>query len=424
MKGITVNDDELYMIVEPGVTYGEAARYLASKHPDVVLPSVPPSVPTATVAVNYLEGGDGCGPGYASRFGSAFQTNEAFIMGMELVLPNGDIVRTGSWSRNDSASKFTFRKGHTIPLHELFVGAHGAFGVLTKMAIMLCPKPYDVIGRMYAVNKVEEGAELIHKITRKGVMSMGSLCSWIFAPMQRADLAPYPWEVTGGKTCLPDDYMKKWRDEIFPGCFPGAKSGLEGFYIITYQPVFDEFEKEAVEKTVEKAEKDWNLRRIDTDKMFIPAIEYFLKEGMARGFPGNTRARYLGWRGGGNMWPMLGQCGYKDYPKIHNAVVPIARKFGFEVAMHTFYHYGRTGHCRFIMPFNRMDPDECMRVAGATLEIINTCYELGLTNNRAFAIFTDLEWQRSVPGYVNLIKSIKRIVDPNGILNPASGING
>jgi FAD/FMN-containing dehydrogenase len=414
---IEVNEDENYAVIEPGVSFAQMYRYLATKHPNVVLPAVPMAVPTASVLSNYLDSGDGTGPGYSARFGTAFGNNEGFITGLEVVLPTGEIARTGSWAIRDASARFSYRKGITSDFTGLFTGSVGSLGVVTKMGLILCEKPYDIVGRVYGAKTIEECTEKMHKLSHKGVLPMVSGSYWLLAVFMRADKHRYPWELNGGKEALPEDYLKKWREELgFPG------EGPDGWYILGYQPVKDEYEKEAIEKTLEKAERDWNLESIDIDRCETVRVEYELKECMARGSPGNSRGRYISFRGGGVLW-LTGHCCYRDYPKLVRNGFQLIRDFGFDPSAHMYLHYGRVAHLRFIVPFNRGDPEEFKRIERCGAAGLTKLMNLGHLFPRPSGATTAREWERAVPGYMFLHRKIKDALDPNGIMNPGSGRN-
>jgi FAD/FMN-containing dehydrogenase len=410
LKGIEVFPEDGYAIIEPGVTMAEMYRYLKANHPDWVLPAVPTALPSATVIGNYIWSGDGNGPGYYSRFGQRTGNNEDFVLGMEVALPTGGVVRLGNLSwRFPNA----FPHGIAFQPMGLFMGSWGSTGIVTKLSIMLCPKPYAMVSRLYGLETIEQCIDAAYKLARHGVFPYMSYSHWLLAAWMRADKTPYPFEITGGKSALPHDFLAKWREELG---FPGR--GPEGWYIIATHTCRDEFEVEAMEKTIAKAEREWNLKQIDTERFIVPRVEFEMKELMASGSPGVSRSRYMSSRGGGVMWS-IGYPLHKDIPALVRKGYPIAEKYGFNPAVHGYvYAPGRYCHIRFIMPFNQSDPDEIQRILATTAEIGATWYHQIGTPGHAFTILYPGHISECDPGYACLIDQLRDLLDPNRIMQP------
>ncbi len=126
---IEVNERGRYAVVEAGVSQGTLKGYLEKHHPRLQH-CTPEAPPTVTVVANALILGHGH---LTTRHG----VNSEFITGVEAVLGNGDVVRTGS--RSVSPSWFT--RGPLPDLAGLFVGWLGTTGIVTKLSLRLFPKP-------------------------------------------------------------------------------------------------------------------------------------------------------------------------------------------------------------------------------------------------------------------------------------------
>ena len=86
-KIIKVHDSAMYAILEPGVTFGQLKKYLDKNHPDLKY-TYPFAPPYASVVMNALMAGE-------TNITSNGTTAD-WINGLEVVLNNGDVVRTGS----------------------------------------------------------------------------------------------------------------------------------------------------------------------------------------------------------------------------------------------------------------------------------------------------------------------------------------
>lgn len=125
-KIIEVNTREGYMIVEPGCSFIEINRYLTENHIDYV-----PSAP---------------GPGWGSPIGNAldrgvgfpYGDNFAAIKGMEVVLANGEVLRTGRGAIANSKLWPLYPYGLGPDLRGLFLQSN--FGIVTKACFWITPK--------------------------------------------------------------------------------------------------------------------------------------------------------------------------------------------------------------------------------------------------------------------------------------------
>ncbi|WP_403022256.1 FAD-binding oxidoreductase [Salinibacterium sp. GXW1014] len=125
---IEVNDELGYAVLEPGVTFFALAEYIQENNLKV-WPSVP-SLGWGSVVGNTLDRGWGYTP-------MGDHSNQQ--CGMEVVLPDGDLVRTGMSAITDSPAGPIFKGGYGPGLDGLFFQSN--LGIVTQMGIWLLPRP-------------------------------------------------------------------------------------------------------------------------------------------------------------------------------------------------------------------------------------------------------------------------------------------
>src|SRR5258706_3911001 len=113
----------LTMMVEAGVTTLQVADAAAAA--GLFYPPDPGSMKISTIGGNVAENSGGL-PGLE------YAVTRNFVMGMEVVLPNGEVLWTGNKCVKDVAG---------YSLKDLFIGSEGTLGVITKVLLRLIPKP-------------------------------------------------------------------------------------------------------------------------------------------------------------------------------------------------------------------------------------------------------------------------------------------
>jgi 4-cresol dehydrogenase (hydroxylating) len=127
---LEVNERNAYALVEPGVSYFDLYKHITENKLDVWID--PPDPGWGSVIGNALDGGGGW---TAYPFRDHFGAH----CGMEVVLANGEIVRTGMGALPNSKSWQHSRWGYGPWVDGLFRQSN--FGVVTKMGFYLMPRP-------------------------------------------------------------------------------------------------------------------------------------------------------------------------------------------------------------------------------------------------------------------------------------------
>ena len=127
---LEVNERNAYALVEPGVSYFDLYEHITQAGLDLWID--PPDPGWGSVIGNALDGGAGW---TASPFRDHFGSH----CGMEVVLANGEVVRTGMGALPNSKSWQHNRWGFGPWVDGLFRQSN--FGVVTKMGFHLMPRP-------------------------------------------------------------------------------------------------------------------------------------------------------------------------------------------------------------------------------------------------------------------------------------------
>ncbi len=154
MNRITeVNPKSRYAVVEGGTSEGMLQAYLKKHHPELKH-SLPDAPPIATLAGNVCIHGSG----HLSVLGGY---HSDMLNGMEVVLPTGEVVRTGSCS----VSSDWFGKAPLPDLSGLFMGWAGTTGVVTRLGIKLYPNYRYSDLLIFVCEDAEDMPDVISRLT-------------------------------------------------------------------------------------------------------------------------------------------------------------------------------------------------------------------------------------------------------------------
>ena len=163
-------------VVEPGVinlhVSQRAAEYGLMYVPD------PSSQKTCTIGGNVAEnsGGPHC---------LAYGVTTNHVLGLEVVLPDGEIVRLGGFEPG--------RPGYD--LLGLFIGSEGTLGVATKIMVKLTPEPEAVKTLVAPFKDIDDASRAVSEIIARGVIPaalemMDRMTIEAVGPIVRAEYPP------------------------------------------------------------------------------------------------------------------------------------------------------------------------------------------------------------------------------------------
>lgn len=83
-----------------------------------------------------------------------------YVMGVEAVLPNGDVIRAGGKRYKDVTG---------YNLTQLFVGSEGTLGIVTEATLRLLPKPTETATVLAAYDSMDDAARTVPEIFKRGI---------------------------------------------------------------------------------------------------------------------------------------------------------------------------------------------------------------------------------------------------------------
>jgi len=162
LGGIKLYENLRSVTVGAGVTYGELDKFL-KKH-DLFLPVYPESALVCTVAGNIAV--NGAGPG-SSLFGCIGE----MVLGLEVVLPDGSIIQTGSEANPNAPGPF-IRYAFGPDITGLFIGSLGSFGIITKASMKTFKRMKFFDYNMYGFDTAAQAEQFLVEVKQNDINSL------------------------------------------------------------------------------------------------------------------------------------------------------------------------------------------------------------------------------------------------------------
>jgi glycolate dehydrogenase FAD-linked subunit len=145
-KVLELDRANLTLLAEAGATTQSIAD--AAADAGLFYPPDPGSMKISTIGGNVAENSGGLR-------GLKYGITRNYVMGMELVLPNGEILWTGNKCVKDVAG---------YSLRDLFIGSEGTLGVITKVLLRLIPRPAAKKTMVATYAQMDQAAQTVSDI--------------------------------------------------------------------------------------------------------------------------------------------------------------------------------------------------------------------------------------------------------------------
>ncbi|TLS49201.1 FAD-binding protein [Paenibacillus antri] len=357
---LEVDLENLTATVQPGLNTKQFITHVEEL--GLFYPPDPSSMAVSTIGGNIAE----CSGGLR---GLKYGTTKDYVIGLEAVLANGDILRTGGKLMKDVAG---------YDLTKLLVGSEGTLAVITEATLKLIPPPKFKKTMIAMYKDLHGAARTVSKIIE-------------------ARIIPATLEIMDNPTIrVVDDFAKL-----------GLPRDMEAILLIE-----QDGDPAAVERDIERIESI--CRGESADRVEVAATpEEALKLMTARRSAFTALARL------------------RPTTILEDATVPrskiaemvleinrIAAKHNVQIA--TFGHAG-DGNLHPTATTDARDQDEVHRVEAAFEEIFEAAIRLGgtITGEHGVGLVKApfLEWKVGAAG-MEMMRGIKQAFDPHNLLNP------
>ena len=320
-----------------------------------ILPAFPDSALVATVGGFLATSGVG-------SWGSALYGSMAdLVLGLKAVLPNGDVVQTGTSAVNPHA-KGQFNRYVGMPdLTGLFVGSEGTLGVMTEIAFKLIPYPEKTVYFAYQFKTHQAAERVAVKAKRKGLhlVSMDIITGLEGPPRLDAIIST-------------SEEVATIEEEVFQSLAKaeGGKDLGHDFAQRGYEGIFH------------------------------PGEQFLLGSRVIIG----------------GFVPLTGIGDYLDMTK--RECLRMSEKYGFPYRFGAF-NVLNSWDIYAIFYYNEEDPNDVEKARQANIELQTILYETGAVPTKRGQVWN--EWASQSQAF-ELFRTIKECLDPNNIMSP--GVHG
>src|ERR1700736_1407046 len=349
----------LRAVVQPGVVNLDLSR--AVEHLGLYFAPDPSSQKSCTIGGNVSENSGG-------PHTLAYGVTANHVTGLELVLPDGEIVRIGGKSIETSG----------YDLSGLLVGSEGTLALVTEITVRLMRKPEAVKTLLAVYDTLDDTTETVVDITVRAI-------------------TPAACEMLDGFT------LRAVEDYVHAG-FPKDCAAV---LLIEVEGLTEAVEAQAA--AITEVCRQHNAREVRVAR--------------------DDRERDLLWKGRKNAFGALGRLSPMYYvqdgviprtrlPETLRCIEDVGRKYDLQIG--NIFHAGE-GNLHPLILFDVRDPEQFKPVTAAGMEIMKHCVAVGgaSTGEHGVAIEkNELMPLMFTPEDLDLMRRVRDTFNPNGRLNP------
>lgn len=363
-KILEIDEQNLQVTVEPAVITQVLRETVAEK--GLFYPVDPSSMGSCWIGGNIAENSGGA---RAVKYG----VTKDYVLNLEVVLPNGDIIWTGANTLKNSTG---------YNLTQLMIGSEGTLGVITKAVLKLLPKNSHNVLMLVPFYKAQEACEAVSAIFRAGIIP---------SALEFMERDAIDWTLK-----YHDDISINVDDKVQAHLLIEVDGNYQEILMLEAEKIMSVVEQFEIDEVLYADTEDtknalWKMRRSVAEA--VKANSIYKEED-------TVVPRYM-------------------LPELLTGIKRIGTKYGFKSVC-----YGHAGDGNLhvnIIKGDMTDDNWQTQVPLGIREIFELTVSLKGTLSGEHGIgyvqknFMDIAFSRS---HLELMESIKRVFDPNNILNP------
>ncbi len=393
---IEIDEENWFAVIEPGVTYRQLQDTLLKKGFRVMVPFG--CVPERSVLSSYLERD----PVLAAP---SFEHGNSLILDTELVLPDGELFRTGNWASGGRPGAPNGPIRNT--LSRLWTGSQGTLGVLTKMVVQIEPVPQAQKFFFIPFPTLADAVEPLQRIQRKEI---GTEC-FLLNNFNLAALFTDTWDIPNRfpVESIPSPDFEQLRrlapSWVLTVCINGPLRRTE----------------EKISYEVEALEQLCDILNVELLESLphIPAAQTTMRAEMLRPWSILKKFNYKG-----TVHDLSFKAPLKKIAALEKTLLDQALKKNYpldDIGMYLLpLERGRGLHCEFDLHCRQSTPSdgaEWEQVKALWLQASAELINCGAYFDRPYGAWAHMVYARA-GNYTQMLRKLKSETDPNNILNP------
>lgn len=443
---IEINTEMAYVIVEPGVTYRQLHQHLQERQISLWVDCTDGPA-DGSVMGNALERGIG-ETDYGDHFGN--------ICGLEAVLPDGSLIRTGGGPFEGFKSWNTYKWGVGPYIEGLF--SQGNYGIVTKMGLWLMPRPEYFISCVFELDREDDFPALIDSMRR--LQLMGAIKSKVHLVNDVVTFAVLaePGENLGDEGLLSDASRVQLRKRfnVAPWSFAAGLYGTRAQVRANVALIRRELGSLGRLQLINdrKIQMIGAAAKVLRNGMLfaptralakglslaifgrpVPLLEMMAHvHAIEKGYPSDHFVKHAYFKSrrpkpkDGDIDPARDQCGLlwlgpmvplngRDTLEVLNLVRPLYRKHGFDFTAALIVGNPRTAVALMSVFYDKEDVESTGRAEALYFEMGEVTQKAGYQQYRTSTMFMD-RILNPAPEFQAFCNRIKSALDPHGILAP------
>lgn len=381
-KILEINTDSGYAVIEPGVTFDNFTAALSKKDFRCHVPTAPGG---ATPLGNYL----------LKPSGSLANRHLDSILSLEVILPDGTVVHTGSDAFAHAGPHS--RYGPFPDLTGLFCCAYGTLGVVTRAAMRIYPKNESARIHLAAFDNFESSVKFVKDVVNNNIVEHCII--WNAPFIQTFNITARPLS----EPAAPTELWKLPKDLPY-NIVTSSMSGYEKMMVVA-EDVCDEVANKHGGRALSVDEMEHvSLEALQSWRSYY--LDYHQR---TRDQTRHRLGRYVAW---------IVEAEPKDIVQIEKMVLEGTSKLGVPPVMYYSMPFD-FGRAMFLRVFTFVDPvnQELINDAAATFKRL---YDVAISRYGAipYRYRRGTEVLKNLGGYNDLLNRIKESIDPHNILNP------
>lgn len=432
---VEVNSELAYAVIEPGVTFRQLHDYLRENNIPLWIDCTD-GPPEGSVMGNSLERGVG-ETDYGDHFGN--------VCGLEVILPDGSLLRTGGGPLQNFRSWNTYKWGVGPIIDGLF--SQSNFGIVTQMGVWLRPKPEKFLSCIFELKNPQDFPRLIDGL--RNLQLQGVLQSKVHLINEVATRAVAVEDYQNPEDTLHGYKIPSWS--FAAGVYGSAaqmKAATQAIRKVLGPLGALQFIGEgklkvvaALSRTLRSWKKtqglsqtaDWFCRQLLGKP--LPLLELLPHvHAIEQGYPSDHFVRHAYLKSkttkpqAGDIDPVRDQCGLvwfgpmvpltgSEVTSLLTLVEPLFQQYQFEMYVALMVGNPRTAIVLLSIFYDKSDLAETARAESLYFALGKTTQAQGYQQYRTSTLYMN-QIMNSAPEFQAFCQKLKTAIDPEGIIAP------